>query len=87
MSLQSISNGQTTQHAMTQRSPFFEPNEEILDNSLVAQMCSTHTILLEKLLKSKNKKVFLAAIETIKQHSKQFGPALNRHLPTVLPLV
>jgi len=38
-------------------------------------------------LKSSSKSVFFAAIESLKQASDNFGPALNKHLNIILPLV
>ena len=46
-----------------------------------------NVMLLQKCLKSSNKAIFLAAIESINNASGMFGPALNKHLPIILPLV
>lgn len=54
---------------------------------MVGQIVKTHLMLLQRCLKSNNKKVYFAAIESIKQSSEQFGPALNPHLRVILPLV
>jgi len=34
-----------------------------------------------------NKAIFFAAIDSIKNASNMFGPALNKHLPVILPLI
>lgn len=44
-------------------------------------------MLLKRCLKSKNKDLYFAAIASLKNASDNFGPALNKHLPVLLPLV
>ena len=34
-----------------------------------------------------SKEIFFAAIDSIKNASNMFGPALNKHLPVILPLI
>lgn len=43
--------------------------------------------LLQKCLVSSNQAVFIAAIESLKNASNNFGPALNKHLPLMLRMV
>jgi len=38
-------------------------------------------------LKSKNKALFFCAIDNLIEASDGFGPALNKHLPVILPLL
>jgi ethanolamine utilization protein EutP (predicted NTPase) len=54
---------------------------------MVAQMVKQNVTLLQKCLKSSNKAIFYAAIESLNNASNMFGPALNKHLPHILPLV
>jgi len=65
----------------------FDPNELVEDNSLVADIVKTNIVLLQKCLKSSSKAVYLAAIENIKMASENFGPALNKHLHIIVPLI
>jgi len=65
----------------------FDPNEIVDDNCMVAQMVKQNVTLLQKCLKSSNKAIFYAAIESLNNASNMFGPALNKHLPHILPLV
>ena len=37
-----------------------------------------------KCLSTPNKSLFLAALDNIKQTSNNYGPALNRHLPSII---
>ncbi len=57
------------------------------DNSLVADIVKTNIVLLQKCLKSSSKAVYLAAIENIKMANENFGPALNKHLHIIVPLI
>ena len=43
--------------------------------------------LLQKCLKSSNKAIFYAAIDSVVNASNMFGPALNKHLTHILPLI
>jgi hypothetical protein len=54
---------------------------------MVAMIVKTNVTLLEKCLKSKNKNLFYAALDNLIEASNNFGPALNKHLPVVLPLI
>lgn len=54
---------------------------------MVAQIVKQNVLLLQKCLKSSNKAIYIAAIESINNASKMFGPALNKHLNIILPLV
>lgn len=65
----------------------FDPNEVIDDNSVVADLVRQNIALLQRCLKSSSKAVFFAALENIKMASANFGPALNKHLPIILPLI
>jgi len=38
-------------------------------------------------LKSKNKGLFFVAIESLIEASTNYGPALNKHLPVLIPLM
>jgi len=81
-----MSHVSVTSSASTQ-SLLFDPNERIDDNSVVGQMVKTNIALLQKCIQSKNKSVFGAAIENLKNTSNNFGPALNKHLPVILPII
>eukprot|EP00350_Pseudokeronopsis_sp_OXSARD2_P009056 CAMPEP_0170550984 /NCGR_PEP_ID=MMETSP0211-20121228/8998_1 /TAXON_ID=311385 /ORGANISM="Pseudokeronopsis sp., Strain OXSARD2" /LENGTH=85 /DNA_ID=CAMNT_0010857855 /DNA_START=591 /DNA_END=846 /DNA_ORIENTATION=- len=50
-------------------------------------MIKQNITLLQKCLVSSNKSLFIAAIESLKNASNNFGPALNKHLPLVIPLI
>jgi len=65
----------------------FDPNEIVDDNSMVAQIVKQNVSLLQKCLKSQNKAIFYAALDSLKNASSMFGPALNKHLPHIIPLV
>ena len=65
----------------------FDPNELVEENSVVAQLVRTNIMLLQKCLTSKSKGVYFAAIESLRQTSENYGPALNKHLGIILPLV
>ena len=55
--------------AATKELMLFDPEDIIDDNSLVAKLVKTDVMLLQKCLKSNNKKIYFAAIESIKQRS------------------
>ena len=42
---------------------------------------------MQKCLKSSNKAIYQAAIDSLKNASSMFGPALNKHLKHIVPLV
>ena len=42
---------------------------------------------MQKCLKSSNKAIYQAAIDSLKNASMMFGPALNKHLKHIVPLV
>lgn len=65
----------------------FDPNELVEENSVVAQMVKLNIVLLQRCLKASSKAVFFAAIESIRNTSDNFGPALNKHLKIILPLI
>ena len=65
----------------------FDPNDIVDDNSVVGAIVKQQIVLLQKCLKSQSKAVYFAAIENIRQASENFGPALNKHLHIILPLV
>jgi hypothetical protein len=65
----------------------FDPNDIVEENSVVAQLVKTQITLLQKCLKSKSKPVFFTAIDSITKTSENYGPAINKHLPIILPLV
>ena len=65
----------------------FDPNEIIDDNCIVAQMVKQNITLLQKCLKSSNKALYFAAIDSLINASNMYGPALNKHLPYLIPLV
>ena len=44
-------------------------------------------MLLQRCLKSKARELYYAAIDNLVNASDNFGPALNKHLPILLPLV
>ena len=44
-------------------------------------------MLLQRCLKSKSKELYFAAIDNLVKASDNFGPALNKHLPILLPLI
>ena len=69
------------------QSVLFDPNEIVEDNSMVATMVAQNTRLLQRCLKSRSKDLYFAAIENLVNASDNFGPALNKHLPVLLPLV
>jgi len=54
---------------------------------MVAMIVRSNVTLLGKCLKSKNKNLFYAAIDNLIEASNNFGPALNKHLPVILPLI
>ena len=57
------------------------------DNSMVAMIVKQNTMLLQRCLKSKSKDLYFAAIDNLVGASDNFGPALNKYLPVLLPLV
>ena len=65
----------------------FDPNEVVDDNSVVADLVRQNISLLQRCLKSSSKAVFFAALENIRMASGNFGPALNKHLPIILPMI
>ena len=65
----------------------FDPNEIIEENSMVAMLVKANISLLQRCLKSKNKAVFNTAIDNLIEASNNYGPALNKHLPVILPLM
>jgi len=71
----------------TTQALLFDPNELIEENSVVATLVKTNIVLLQKCLKSQSKAVYFAAIENIRSASDNFGPAINKHLKIILPLV
>ena len=68
-------------------SVLFDPNEIVEDNSMVALIVKQNVNLLQRCLKSKNNDLYFAAIDSVINSSENFGPALNKHLPIILPLV
>lgn len=54
---------------------------------MVALIMKTNVNILQKVLKSKNKALFYCAIDNLIEASDGFGPALNKHLPVILPLM
>ena len=54
---------------------------------MVAQIVKQNVKLLKNCLKSSNKDIYYAAIESIVNASNMFGPALNKHLIHILPMV
>ena len=44
-------------------------------------------MLLQRCLKSKTRELYYSAIDNLVSASDNFGPALNKHLPILLPLV
>jgi len=54
---------------------------------MVAMLVKTNISLLQRCLKSKNKAVFNTAIDNLIEASNNFGPAMNKHLPVILPLM
>jgi hypothetical protein len=65
----------------------YEPNEIIEENSTVGVLVKNNINLLQRVLKSKNKGLFFVAIESLIEASTNYGPALNKHLPVILPLM
>ena len=65
----------------------FDPNEVVEENSMVATLVNQNTRLLQRCLKSRSKDLYFAAIDNLVNASDNFGPALNKHLPILLPLV
>jgi hypothetical protein len=57
------------------------------ENSVLAQIVKTNTQLLQKCLKSNSKHVYFSAIDNLKNAVTNFGPTLNKHLPSLLPLI
>ena len=68
-------------------SVLFDPNEIVEDNSMVAVIVKQNVNLLQRCLKLKNNDIYFAAIDSVINASENFGPALNKHLPVILPLV
>lgn len=54
---------------------------------MVAMMVKQNVILLQKCLKMKTKELYFAAIDSVNNASNMFGPAINKHLPHILPLI
>ena len=54
---------------------------------MVAMMVKMNISLLQRCLKSKKKDVFNTAIDNLIEASNNYGPALNKHLPVILPLM
>ena len=65
----------------------FDPNEIVEDNTMVAMIVKQNTNLLKMCLKRGSKETYFAAIENLVSASDNFGPAINKHLPILLPLV
>lgn len=68
-------------------SVLFDPNEIVEDNTMVAMIIKQNTALLQRCLKSKSKDLYFAAIDSLVNASDNFGPAINKHLPILLPLI
>lgn len=69
-------------------SVLFDPNETAIEpNSMVATIVKQTTHLLQMCLRSKSKDLYFAAIESLVNASDNYGPAINKHLPVLLPLV
>jgi len=56
----------------------------IEENGVLALLVKQNMQLLQKCLISSNKAVFIAAIESLKNASNNFGPALNKNFPIML---
>ena len=54
---------------------------------MVATIVKQTTHLLQMCLRSKSKDLYFAAIESLVNASDNYGPAINKHLPILLPLV
>ena len=54
---------------------------------MVAMIVKQNVSLLQRCLQSKSKDLYFAAIDNLVNASDNFGPALNKHLPVILPLV
>mmetsp|Transcript_41814 Transcript_41814/g.55126 ORF Transcript_41814/g.55126 Transcript_41814/m.55126 type:complete len:92 (+) Transcript_41814:820-1095(+) len=54
---------------------------------MVATIIKQNTMLLQRCLRSKSKELYFAAIDNLVKASDNFGPALNKHLPILLPLI
>ena len=54
---------------------------------MLAKLVRTNITLLQKCLNSKKSAVYLSAIDGFIRISNMFGPALNKHLPIILPII
>lgn len=82
-----MSNASSINNPSTQSLLLFNPNEIVDDNTMVAQMVKQNITLLQKCLKSSNKAIFNAALDSLKNASNMFGPALNKHLKHIIPMI
>lgn len=86
-SSQNLDQSSTSTTPSTQSLLLFNPNEIVDDNTMVAQMVKQNITLLQKCLKSSNKAIFNAALDSLKNASNMFGPALNKHLKHIIPMI
>lgn len=65
----------------------FDPNEMVQENTVVGQLVKTLILMLQRCLKSKNQSIFNAALQQVSDVSDNYGPALNKHLAVIWPLI
>ena len=65
----------------------YDPNEIVEENSTVGVLIKNSITLLQKVMKSKRPALFHVAIDSLMEASTNYGPALNKHLPVILPLI
>ena len=68
-------------------SVLFDPDDIVEPNSVLGQLVKVNIKLLQKCMTMKQKVIYLSAIDNLVNASNMFGPALNKHLPVILPLV
>ena len=65
----------------------FNINDLDEENPVVAEVVKNIIMLLQRCLKSKSNAVFHTAIDQVAYTSDNYGPALNKHLKLIMPMV
>lgn len=65
----------------------FNPNDIVEENTQVGLVVKQIITLLQRCLKSKNQSIFNAALDSVNDTSDNYGPALNKHLKIIVPLI
>lgn len=65
----------------------FNPNDVVEENTVCGNVVKQIITLLQRCLKSKNQSIFNAALEQVSDTSDNYGPALNKYLYIIVPLM